>query len=62
MKLAELKRMVNDIPEARLGEDCAMYHPFYRRLFKIEAIDDLENIRPDMRNRIVLITSDEAYE
>ena len=62
MKLAELKRMVNELPAERLGEDFAMYHPFYRRLFQIEAIDDLNNIRPDLRNRVVLITSNEAYE
>lgn len=59
MKLYELKRMLDELPEDRLGEECAMYHPFYRRVFKIEAIDDLKTIRPDLENRIVLITSDE---
>jgi hypothetical protein len=61
MKLFELKRMINDLPENRLGEECFMYHPFYRRLFKIEAIDDLKTVRPDEENRIVLITADEPY-
>lgn len=61
LKIAELKRMVNSIPAERDGESAAMYHPFYRRLFKIEAVDDLQTVRPDLDSQIVFITADEAY-
>lgn len=61
IKIAELKRMINSIPTERDGESCAMYHPFYRRLFQIQAVDDLLTIRPDLSSQIVLITADEAY-
>ena len=62
MRIAELKLMINSIPEDRLGEDIAMYHPFYQRLFKIEAIDTMKTLLQGAEDRIVLITSDTPYE
>lgn len=61
MKLYELKRMLDGLHPDRLSEEFCMYHPFYQRLFKVEAIDDLKTIRPDLPDSVVLITSDEAY-
>lgn len=53
--------MVMSIPPERDGEVCSMYHPFYRRLFEIKAIDDLKTVRPELDSQIVMITADEAY-
>lgn len=62
-RVAELKRMVNAIPEDRDGELCSIYLPHYRRLFPIVAIDDLKTVRPDLaENQVVVITQDNPHE
>lgn len=57
MKIHELKRIINSIPVARDGEEISMYHPFYRRCFKIEAIDDMDVIDPELPKQLALITA-----
>jgi len=62
-RVAELKRMINEIPASRDGELCAIYMPYFRRLFPIVAIDDLRTVRPDvLENQIVVITQDNPHE
>ena len=58
MKLHELKRMIDSLPPERLGEEVFMFNPFYRRMFKIEAIDELSSIQQGAANTIILITSE----
>lgn len=50
--------MLEELPEERLGEDAYLYHPFYKRLFKVVAVGDLNTIRPDLDNKIVLVTEE----
>lgn len=58
MKVHEIKRLVASIPQDRDGEDISLWHPFYRRLFQIEAVDDLNIIDPSMPRRLVFVTSE----
>lgn len=61
MKVHEIKRIISNIPPERDGEEISMYHPFYRRLFKIEAIDDANVINPSMPSVLVFVTADAPH-
>jgi len=60
MRVHEIKRLLDELPDERVGEDMYVYHPYFNRLFKIEAIDDLENVRPELgQKRVVFVIAKE---
>ncbi len=59
MKLYELKLLLETLPNDRLSEECAVFHPYYNRVFRIEAIDELNSLLPEADDKIVFIVAKE---
>lgn len=59
MKLKNLKHILDGLSEAELENPALLWHPFYMRLFEVQAYEALGTICPEQGpdDRLVLITT-----
>lgn len=60
MKLKNLKHILDGLSEAELEQPALLYHPFYKRLFEVQAYEALGTICPEHGpdERLALITTE----